>query len=195
MLVDAAISRSQRQTTWQCAKRAAAQGQVYNPELGFALVGNTGNGRKYPYNPFYGEFSPRVAVAWSPHFDSDSVVGKIFGHEDTVIRGGYGRQLRPLERCGPGAGTAAGSWPGTARGLQLEHRCRRELVLCRLRVQALGRTASVLGKTPLSQRRPDRPAVFVGKCDVCPNRSILGSITLPPPRQQALDPNFRPNAD
>jgi len=72
-------------------KRAALQGQVYNPEIGFALVGNTENGLKYPYNPFYGSFSPRIAAAWSPHFDSDSLAGKMFGHEDTVIRGGYGR--------------------------------------------------------------------------------------------------------
>jgi hypothetical protein len=72
-------------------RRAALQGQVYNPEIGFALVGNTENGDKYPYNPFYGSFSPRVAAAWNPHFDSDSLAGKIFGHEDTVIRGGYGR--------------------------------------------------------------------------------------------------------
>jgi hypothetical protein len=72
-------------------RRAALQGQVYNPEIGFALVGNTANGLKYPYNPFYGSFSPRVAVAWNPHFDSASFAGKIFGHEDTVIRGGYGR--------------------------------------------------------------------------------------------------------
>ena len=33
---------------------AALQGQVYNPLVGFDLVGNTENGRKYPYNPFYG---------------------------------------------------------------------------------------------------------------------------------------------
>jgi hypothetical protein len=72
-------------------KKAALAGQVYNPELGFALVGNTANGLKYPYNPFYGEFSPRVAVAWNPRFDSDSVGGKIFGHDGTVVRGGYGR--------------------------------------------------------------------------------------------------------
>ena len=72
-------------------KRAALQGQVYNPEIGFALVGNTENGLKYPYNPYYGSFSPRIAVAWNPHFDSDSLGGKMFGHEDTVIRGGYGR--------------------------------------------------------------------------------------------------------
>ncbi len=47
-------------------KRAALNGDVYNPEIGFALVGNTGSGLKYPYNPFYGQFSPRIAAAWSP---------------------------------------------------------------------------------------------------------------------------------
>ena len=72
-------------------KNAALAGNVYNPELGFALVGNTSNGLKYPYNPYYGEFSPRVAVAWNPHFDSDSPMGKVFGHDSTVVRGGYGR--------------------------------------------------------------------------------------------------------
>jgi hypothetical protein len=71
-------------------KAAALQGQVYNPELGFALVGNVGSGRKYPYDPFYGSFSPRVAAAWSPHFD-DGFLSHVFGHDDTVVRGGYGR--------------------------------------------------------------------------------------------------------
>jgi hypothetical protein len=72
-------------------KRAALQGQAYNPEIGFALLGNTANGPKYPYNPFYGSFSPRIAAAWSPHFDGDSTMGHLFGHEDTVVRAGYGR--------------------------------------------------------------------------------------------------------
>ncbi|MGA8235651.1 MAG: carboxypeptidase regulatory-like domain-containing protein, partial [Candidatus Sulfotelmatobacter sp.] len=72
-------------------KNAALLGQVYNPEIGFALVGNVGDGGYRAYDPFYAEFSPRIAVAWSPHFDSDSPMGRIFGHEDTVIRGGYGR--------------------------------------------------------------------------------------------------------
>jgi len=72
-------------------KRSALIGQVFNPNVGFALVANTGKGLKYPYNPFYGEFSPRIAVAWNPRFDSDTRMGKIFGHESTVIRGGYGR--------------------------------------------------------------------------------------------------------
>jgi hypothetical protein len=72
-------------------QKAALQGNVYNPVVGFNLVGNTENGRKYPYDPYYGEFSPRVAAAWNPRFDSSSMMGKVFGHEDTVVRGGYGR--------------------------------------------------------------------------------------------------------
>lgn len=65
-------------------KRAALAGQVYNPEIGFALVGNTANGQKYPYNPFYGEFSPRIALAWNPD------------NGKTVVRFGYGRQFGRL---------------------------------------------------------------------------------------------------
>lgn len=61
-------------------KAAALQGQVYNPLLGWSLVGNVGNGLKYPYQPFYGSFSPRVAFAWNPSFS-----------KSTVLRGGYGR--------------------------------------------------------------------------------------------------------
>ncbi|MGA9305590.1 MAG: carboxypeptidase-like regulatory domain-containing protein [Candidatus Sulfotelmatobacter sp.] len=76
--------------------RMAEAGQVYNPEIGFGLTGNTGSGNKYPYNPYYGEFSPRVAAAWNPHFDNDSMAGRLFGHEDTVIRGGYGRSYGRL---------------------------------------------------------------------------------------------------
>jgi len=68
-------------------ERAALQGQVYNPQLGFALVGNTANGLKYPYNPFYGQFSPRLAAAWAPTSGPLS---------NTVFRGGYGRQYGRL---------------------------------------------------------------------------------------------------
>ena len=69
-LVDTADQPVSAEAYLSARKRAALLGQVYNPQLGFALVGNTGNGLKYPYNPFYGEFSPRIAAAWSPHFDS-----------------------------------------------------------------------------------------------------------------------------
>jgi Carboxypeptidase regulatory-like domain len=90
-LVDEANHVIDGQAYLKSRERAALQGQVYNPIVGFNLVGNTENGRKYPYNPFYGSFSPRVALAWNPHFDSESFAGKVFGHDNTVIRGGYGR--------------------------------------------------------------------------------------------------------
>jgi hypothetical protein len=72
-------------------KAYALRGQVYNPEVGYALVGNVGNGLKYPYNPYYGSFSPRISAAWNPSFNADSIIGKIFGSNNTVIRGGYNR--------------------------------------------------------------------------------------------------------
>lgn len=82
-VVDGLAYLKQRET-------AALAGQVYNPELGFDLVGNTGPGQKYPYDPFYGSFSPRVAAAWNPNY-SDGVLGKVFGSGKSVIRGGYSR--------------------------------------------------------------------------------------------------------
>jgi hypothetical protein len=73
------------------AKKAAAlQGNVYNPVVGFALVGNTGGGQKYPYLPYYGSFSPRIAAAWNPNM-TDGFLGKVFGGNKSVIRGGYSR--------------------------------------------------------------------------------------------------------
>jgi hypothetical protein len=69
---------------------AALQGSTYTPTLGFQLVRGVGSGLKYPYNPYYGEFSPRVSFAWNPHY-SDGIMGKLFGNGKTVIRGGYSR--------------------------------------------------------------------------------------------------------
>src|SRR5262249_53793492 len=57
--------------------------------LGFALTPNVGKGLKYPYEPFYGGFSPRVSVAWNPYYKT-GILGKAFGEGKTVIRGGYG---------------------------------------------------------------------------------------------------------
>jgi hypothetical protein len=71
-------------------EKAALAGQVYNPILGFATANNVGSGRTYPYDPFYGGFSPRFSIAWSPKFDS-GILGKLFGNNATVIRAGYGR--------------------------------------------------------------------------------------------------------
>ena len=73
-------------------KQAALKGQVYDPVLGFEALPNVNGGhRKYPYDVFYGGFSPRVAAAWNPRFDS-GILGKIFGSNQTVVRGGWGLQ-------------------------------------------------------------------------------------------------------
>ncbi|HEY2015280.1 MAG TPA: carboxypeptidase regulatory-like domain-containing protein, partial [Bryobacteraceae bacterium] len=69
-------------------KAAALAGTVYEPTLGFALTPNTAGHPKYPYNPFYGGWSPRVSAAWNPSY-SDGILGKLFGNGKTVLRGGY----------------------------------------------------------------------------------------------------------
>ena len=89
-LVDQAGQQLDLKTYLKGRETAALQGQVYNPEIGFALVGNTGGGQKYPYKPFYGSFSPRIAAAWNPNYH-DGLLGRAFGGNKTVIRGGYSR--------------------------------------------------------------------------------------------------------
>jgi len=70
---------------------AALQGQVYNPTIGFETIRNVNGGTlKYPYSPFYGGFSPRVSMAWSPSYDN-GILGSVIGRNKTVIRGGYAR--------------------------------------------------------------------------------------------------------
>ncbi|MGA8501843.1 MAG: carboxypeptidase-like regulatory domain-containing protein [Candidatus Sulfotelmatobacter sp.] len=100
VVVDSADEPVKTEDYLAARARAALQGNAYNPELGFALVGNVANGEKYPYNPFYGELSPRVAVAWNPRFDGESFAGRVFGHQDTVMRFGYGRQYGRLNGVG-----------------------------------------------------------------------------------------------
>jgi hypothetical protein len=68
---------------------AALAGQVFNPNVGFALIGNVAGHPSHFYNPFYKAFSPRIAVAWNPKFDN-GMMASVFGRNQTVIRGGYG---------------------------------------------------------------------------------------------------------
>ncbi len=69
-------------------EEAALAGQVYNPTLGFVLNKGVAGSPKYPYNPYYKSFSPHLAAAWNPNFD-DGPLARLFGHNKTVIRGGY----------------------------------------------------------------------------------------------------------
>jgi hypothetical protein len=90
LLVDQAGNPIRTEDYLASRKKAALAGQVYNPVLAFATVGNVGGGRKYPYDVFYGGFSPRLAAAWNPHFDG-SLMKALLGNGNTVIRGGWGR--------------------------------------------------------------------------------------------------------
>ncbi|PYT53615.1 MAG: carboxypeptidase regulatory-like domain-containing protein, partial [Acidobacteria bacterium] len=89
LVVDQAGNPIRTEDYLAARKRAALAGQVYNPTLGFATIKNVGEGRKYPYDPFYGGFSPRISAAWNPRFSS-GILGSLFGQNKTVLRGGWG---------------------------------------------------------------------------------------------------------
>jgi hypothetical protein len=77
----------------------ALAGTVYNPIIGFSTIGNvTGASHKYPFNPYYGGLSPRVAVAWNPK--GTGMLGKLAGDGKTVIRAGYGQIYSRLNGVG-----------------------------------------------------------------------------------------------
>ena len=91
LMVDAAGNPIDIKGYLQNRQNLALQGQVYNPTIGFETINNVQGGQiKYPYNPFYGGFSPHVSLAWNPKFGG-GMLDKIFGNGQTVIRGGYGR--------------------------------------------------------------------------------------------------------
>jgi hypothetical protein len=89
-LVDSSNQLVDVQAYLHSREQAALKGEVYNPIVGFNLVGNSENGRKYPYDPYYGSFSPRIAAAWNPKA-SGGMLGSLLGNGNTVIRAGYGR--------------------------------------------------------------------------------------------------------
>src|SRR6266478_5939180 len=178
-LVDSSGQQLDVQSYLKQRKQAALNGQVYNPTVGFALVGNTGSGQKYPYEPFYGSFSPRIAAAWNPNFDN-GILGRMFGHGKSVIRGGYSRVYGRLNGVDlvlvPLLGTGL-IQPVQCRLANMNGTCGSPVTAANaFRIGVDGKTA------PIPAASPTLPQpVFPGINDVS---AAAG---------EALDPKFRPN--
>jgi hypothetical protein len=166
-------------------QNAALAGQANAvPQVAFTLIKNVqGASTKYPYNPFYKAFSPRVSMAYNPSFSSDTVLGHIFGQNNTVIRGGYGRiygrlngvDLVLVPLLGTGLAQAV-----TCDATQLNGTC-------------LGST----GATPATAFRigPDGlSAPLPGAAATLPQPYIPGVAgNVPAGDGSVLDPSFKPN--
>lgn len=89
MVVDNSTGKVINFDNYIATRRAQAlAGQIYNPDLAYVPIKQTG--RKYPYDPDWTNFSPRVALAWNPSFDN-GLLGSVFGNRKTVVRTGYSR--------------------------------------------------------------------------------------------------------
>jgi hypothetical protein len=161
-------------------QQAALQGQVYNPIVGFNLVGNTENGRKYPYDPFYAAFSPRIAAAWNPKPDS-GILRTLFGNGETVIRGGYGRIYGRLN------GVDLVLVPLLGTGLLQPVQCS---------PLAAGSCASLGSSTPATAWRvgvSGNVAPLPAALPNLPQPLFPGINGVAAGAGEALDPHFRPN--
>ncbi|MEW6129866.1 MAG: carboxypeptidase regulatory-like domain-containing protein [Acidobacteriota bacterium] len=68
-------------------KRAAAEnGEIFNPDISYLPIKETGRVGVFDINRK--DFSPRFALSWQPAYKS-GLLGKLFGDNHTVIRGGY----------------------------------------------------------------------------------------------------------
>ncbi|MGH9416156.1 MAG: hypothetical protein ACRD01_05965, partial [Terriglobales bacterium] len=172
-------------------ERAALGGQNFNPELGYATVGNVGGGLKYPYHPFYGGLSPRVALAWNPNFQG-GILGSLFGANKTVIRGGwariYGRlngvDLVLVPLLGTGLGQPVSCIGASALGACLGNGGVTPADAFRIGPKGVGNGMTApLGATPT----PTLPQPFF------PGEIQNGAVNASAGAGDFLDPNFRPN--
>lgn len=164
---------------------AALQGVAFDPILGFSTIGDVKAAPKYPYNPYYKGFSPRVAIAWNPSFDQ-GFMGKLFGHNDTVIRGGWSRIFGRLN------GVDQVLVPILAPGLMQTSVCDGPTI------------SGTCGSTPATNFRVgvDGTTAFIPPASVTTNGS--GQSILPQPwypgfndvntgSGEVLDPSFKPD--
>jgi len=181
-LVDASGQQLDLQSYIHQREAAALNGQVYNPTVGFALVGNTGNGQKYPYNPFYGSFSPRVAAAWNPNI-TDGFLGKVFGGNKTVIRGGYSRVYGRLN------GVDLVLVPLLGTGLIQAVQCRNNNMNGTCIAPAGGLSVANAFRVGTDGNNAPIPAAS----PTLPQPTLPGINSVAAGAGEALDPNFRPN--
>lgn len=185
-LVDASGQQLDTAAYLQQREAAALKGQVYNPEVGFALVGNTGAGQKYPYNPFYGSFSPRIAAAWNPNYDS-GILGKALGHGKSAIRGGYSRIYGRLN------GVDLVLVPLLGTGLIQAVQCRQNFM------PAAAGAAPLCGPTNPTIANAFRVGTDGNNAPIPAAAATLPQPTFPgfnavaSGAGEALDPKFRPN--
>ena len=98
MMVDANSGQVITADSLLNAKRLAGlNGDVVNPTLAYLPIRKSG--RKYPYDPDYTNWGPRLALAWNPNF-SDGFLHGIFGSGKTVIRGGWSRAFDRVNGVG-----------------------------------------------------------------------------------------------
>ncbi len=150
---------------------AALAGDVYNPQVGFTLIGNLANPRKYPYNPFYGEWSPRLALAWD-----------VFGDGRTILRGGYGMTYGRLN------GVDLVLVPLLGTGLIQAVQCTGGTIS--------GSCAGGGNATPGNSFRPGvdgLTAPLPAASPTLPQPDFPGVNDVASSAGEALDPNFRPN--
>jgi hypothetical protein len=181
-LVDQAGQQLSVEAYLKQREAAALQGEVYNPEIGFALVGNTGNGQKYPYNPFYGSFSPRLAAAWNPNI-TDGFLSKILGGNKTVVRGGYSRVYGRLN------GVDLVLVPLLGTGLIQAVDCRTNNMNGTCTTPAGGLTVANAFRIGVDGPNAPIPAAS----PTLPQPTFVGVNNVAGAAGEALDPNFRPN--
>jgi hypothetical protein len=165
---------------------AALAGQVYNPDVGFSLVHNVAGHPKYPYNPYYKSFSPRIAAAWNPSFDS-GLLADVFGHHKTVIRGGYSILYGRLN------GVALLLTPLLATGLIQPVQCFSPLMngACSPGQVSTPNNAFRIG--PTSAGFDGTVAPIQPPLPTLPQPVIPGVNAENAGSSEALDPNFRPS--
>ncbi len=89
MLIDTSSGQVIDARSFLNAKRQAAlNGVMLNPTIGYVPISATG--RKYPFDPDYSNFGPKLAIAWNPGF-SDGPLARLLGNRKTVLRGGWAR--------------------------------------------------------------------------------------------------------